>query len=136
MGRQSLTPNNTAIGRQVLQEIPRITRIVFIWEGIFLKSVNNLYKPLLALENEYFFRNLFLNKVLHFLKFAHNLFVLKICNICSIQSEIDYRKLMFFAKLILKEHGNLVSELFECGVKSILLTLIGQCFFDMFRTNF
>ena len=31
----------------------------------------------------------------------------------SIQSEIDYRKLLFFARLILKEHGNLVSELFR-----------------------
>ena len=36
----------------------------------------------------------------------------------SIQSEIDCRKLLFFARLILKEHGNLVSELFKCRVKS------------------
>ena len=35
-----------------------------------------------------------------------------------IQSETDYRKLLFFARLILKEHGNLVSELFKCRVKS------------------
>ena len=60
----------------------------------------------------------FLKKVLHFRKFAHNLFVLKICNMRSIQSEIDYKKLLFFARLILKEHGNLVSELFKCRVKS------------------
>ena len=60
----------------------------------------------------------FLKKVLHFPKFAHNLFVLKICNMRSIQSEIDYRKLLFFARLVLKEHGNLFSELFKCRVKS------------------
>ena len=36
----------------------------------------------------------------------------------SIRSEIDYKKLLFFARLILKEHGNLVSELFKCRVKS------------------
>ena len=60
----------------------------------------------------------FLKKVLHFPKFAHNLFVLKICNMRSIQSEIDYRKLLFFARLIFKEHGNLVSELLKCRVKS------------------
>ena len=48
----------------------------------------------------------FLKKLLHSPKFAHNLFVLKICNMCSMQSEIDYRKLLFFARLILKEHGN------------------------------
>ena len=60
----------------------------------------------------------FLKKVLHFPKFAHDLFVFKICNMRSIQSEIDYRKLLFFAKSILKEHRNLVSELFKCRVKS------------------
>ena len=37
---------------------------------------------------------------------------------CSTQSEIDYRQLLIFARLILKEHGNLVSELFKCRVKS------------------
>ena len=36
----------------------------------------------------------------------------------SIQSEIDYRKLLFFARLILKEHGNLTSEVVKCRVKS------------------
>ena len=36
----------------------------------------------------------------------------------SIQSEIDYRKLLFFAKLIVKEHGNLISHVFKCRVKS------------------
>ena len=36
----------------------------------------------------------------------------------SVQSEIDYKKLLFFASLILKEDGNLVSELFKCRVKS------------------
>ena len=60
----------------------------------------------------------FLKKISHFPKFSHNLFVLKICNMCSIQSDIDCRKLLFFARLILKEHGNLVSELFKCRVKS------------------
>ena len=60
----------------------------------------------------------FLKKVLHFPKFAHNLFVLEICNMRSIQSKIDYRKLLFFERLILKEHGNLVSELLKCRVKS------------------
>ena len=30
----------------------------------------------------------------------------------SIQFEIDYKNSRFFARLILKEHGNLVSELF------------------------
>ena len=59
-----------------------------------------------------------LKKVLHFPKFAHNLFVLKVCNMHSIQSEIDCRKFLFFARLILKEHGNLVSELFKFRVKS------------------
>ena len=37
---------------------------------------------------------------------------------CSIQSEIDYRELLFFARLVLKEHGNLISEVFKCRVKS------------------
>ena len=60
----------------------------------------------------------FLKNVFHFPKFAHNLFVLKICNMRSIQSEIDYRKLLFFARLVLKEHGNLISEVFKCRVKS------------------
>ena len=59
-----------------------------------------------------------MRKVLHFPKFTHNLFVLKICNMRLIQSEIDHRKLLVFARLILKEHGNLVSELFKCRVKS------------------
>ena len=36
----------------------------------------------------------------------------------SIQSEIDYRKLLFFARLVLKEHGNLISEVFKCRVKN------------------
>ena len=36
----------------------------------------------------------------------------------SIQSEIEYRQLLFFARLILKEHGNLISEVFKCRVKS------------------
>ena len=36
----------------------------------------------------------------------------------SIQSEIDHRKLLFFARLVLKEHGNLISEVFKCRVKS------------------
>ena len=57
-----------------------------------------------------------------FSKFAHNLFVLKICIMHSIQSEIDYRKILFFARLILKEHGNLVSELYKCRVKSYVDT--------------
>ena len=57
-------------------------------------------------------------QILHFPKFAQNLFVLKICNMRSIQSEIYYRKLLFFARLILKEHKNLISELFKCRVKS------------------
>ena len=57
-------------------------------------------------------------KVLHFPKFANNLFVLKIRNIRSIQSGIDYRKLLLFARWILKEYRNLVYELFKCGVKS------------------
>ena len=35
----------------------------------------------------------------------------------SIQSKIDYRKLLFFARLILKEHGNLISEVFKYRVK-------------------
>ena len=56
----------------------------------------------------------FLKEVLHFPKFAHNLFVLKIFNMRSIQSEIDYRKLFFFARLVLKEHGNLISEYLKC----------------------
>ena len=42
----------------------------------------------------------------------------KICNMRSIQSEVDHRKLLFFAMLTLKEHGNLVSELFKCRIKS------------------
>ena len=37
---------------------------------------------------------------------------------CSMQSKIDYRKLLFFARLILKEHGNLISEVFKCRAKS------------------
>ena len=36
----------------------------------------------------------------------------------SIQSEIGHRKILFFARLILKEYGNLVSELFKRRVKS------------------
>ena len=60
----------------------------------------------------------FFKKVLHFPKSVHNLFVLKICNMRSIQSEIDYRKLLFFARLILKERGNLVSDLFKYRVNS------------------
>ena len=36
----------------------------------------------------------------------------------SIQSEIDYRKLSFFARLVLKGHRNLISEVFKCRVKS------------------
>ena len=36
----------------------------------------------------------------------------------SIQSEIGYTKLLFFARLILKERENLVSELFKYRVKS------------------
>ena len=36
----------------------------------------------------------------------------------SIQSEIDHRKLMIFARLIPKESGDLVSELFKCRMKS------------------
>ena len=44
----------------------------------------------------------FLKKVLHFPKFAHNLFVLKVYNMCSIQSEIDHRKLLFFCKVGIK----------------------------------
>ena len=39
----------------------------------------------------------------------------------SIPSVIDYRKLLFFARLILKEHRNFVSELFKCKVKSYFL---------------
>ena len=35
-----------------------------------------------------------------------------------IQSDIDYRKLLIFVRLILKRHRNLVSELFKCRVKS------------------
>ena len=56
----------------------------------------------------------FLKKV--FTLYNHNLHI--ICNMHSIQSEIDYRKLLFSGKLILKEHRSLVSELFECRVKS------------------
>ena len=44
--------------------------------------------------------------------------ILEICNMRSIQSEIDYRKLLFVARLILIEHGNLISEMFKCRVKS------------------
>ena len=36
----------------------------------------------------------------------------------SIQSQIECRKLLLFVRLMLKEHGNLVSELFKCRVKS------------------
>ena len=36
----------------------------------------------------------------------------------SIQSEVDHRKLVFFARLIFKEHENLASELFKCRIKS------------------
>ena len=60
----------------------------------------------------------FLKKVVHFPKFPHNLLVLKICNMRSIQSEIDSKKVLFFTRLILKEHGNLASELFKCRVES------------------
>ena len=35
-----------------------------------------------------------------------------------IQSEIDYRNLLFFARLVLEELGNLMSEVFKCRVKS------------------
>ena len=65
----------------------------------------------------------FLKKLLHFPKFAHNLFVLKIFNMRSIQSEINHRKLLFFARLILKEHGNLISEVFKCRVKSYFVDI-------------
>ena len=44
------------------------------------------------------------------------MFVLKICDMRSIQSEIENRKLLLFFKVdtkILKEHKNLVSELFN-----------------------
>ena len=47
----------------------------------------------------------------------------------SIQSEIDYRKLLFFVRLILKEQGNLVSELFKCRVNSYFIdTFCSICF--------
>ena len=38
-------------------------------------------------------------------------FVLKICDMRSIQSKIGNRKLLFFLRLILKENKNLVSEI-------------------------
>ena len=60
----------------------------------------------------------FLKKVPHFPKSEHNLFVSKICNVRSIQSEIDYTKLLLLERLIPKEHGNIVSELLKCMVKS------------------
>ena len=41
------------------------------------------------------------------------MFVLKICDMRSIQSEIENRKLLLFSRLILEEHENLVSELFN-----------------------
>ena len=66
----------------------------------------------------------FLKKVLHFPKFAHNLFVLKICNMHSIQSEIDYRKL-------LKKRGNLISEVFKCRVKSYFVDI--ACFIGFIK---
>ena len=60
----------------------------------------------------------FLKKVPHFPKFARNFFVLKICNMHSIQSEVDYRELLFLSRLIQKEHGNLVPESLKCQIKS------------------